>query len=165
MPVILGKHLSSIYREPNRNGSGGVYTGNEAQVSTSAAYTHLYMETAKAPSLKKHFRQKYAKPRKRSGVKDRRGQIIGCVSIEERLKIVDGKSRAGEVSVGKSNGGQEEVDAEQGHRSHFQRNNRAGAEQPDPGQWQGIRGVSELIASPRKRYLFCASVPIVRTWA
>ncbi|MDR2740717.1 MAG: hypothetical protein LBB98_00970, partial [Treponema sp.] len=34
MSVILGKHLSSIYRELNRNGLGGVYTGNEAQPSS-----------------------------------------------------------------------------------------------------------------------------------
>jgi IS30 family transposase len=31
MSVILGKHHRSIYREFNRNGSGGVYTGTEAQ--------------------------------------------------------------------------------------------------------------------------------------
>ncbi|MDR0639045.1 MAG: hypothetical protein LBG27_09150, partial [Spirochaetaceae bacterium] len=31
MTVIAGKRQSSIYREFNRNGSGGVYTGNEAQ--------------------------------------------------------------------------------------------------------------------------------------
>jgi IS30 family transposase len=31
MAVILGKYQSSIYREFNRNRSGGVYTGNEAQ--------------------------------------------------------------------------------------------------------------------------------------
>ena len=31
MAVILGKRQSSIYREFNRNGSGGVYTGNEAR--------------------------------------------------------------------------------------------------------------------------------------
>jgi IS30 family transposase len=31
MAVILGKHLSSIYREINRNRTDGVYTGNEAQ--------------------------------------------------------------------------------------------------------------------------------------
>ena len=31
MSVILGKHQSSIYRPFNRNRSGGVYTGNEAQ--------------------------------------------------------------------------------------------------------------------------------------
>jgi IS30 family transposase len=35
MSVILGKHPSSIYRELNRNGSGGVYTGNEAQAGSA----------------------------------------------------------------------------------------------------------------------------------
>jgi IS30 family transposase len=34
MSVILGKHQSSIYRELNRNGSGGVYTGKEAQATS-----------------------------------------------------------------------------------------------------------------------------------
>jgi IS30 family transposase len=34
MSVILGKHQSSIYREFNRNGSGGVYTGAEAQAAS-----------------------------------------------------------------------------------------------------------------------------------
>jgi IS30 family transposase len=29
--VILGKHPGSVYRELDRNSSGGVYTGNEAQ--------------------------------------------------------------------------------------------------------------------------------------
>jgi IS30 family transposase len=149
MSVILGKHQSSIYREFNRNGSWGVYTGNEAQAaseqrrlnnkpspktddyalmseitalfkkdlspdqisgrlrvqypdrpekqaSTSTIYKYIYQETSKDPSLKDHFRQKQAKPRKRSGVKDRRGQIIGLVSIDERPKIVEEKSRVGD---------------------------------------------------------------------
>ena len=149
MAVILGKHQSSIYREFNRNGSGGVYTGNEAQeasvqrrldnkpspkmddhalmreitalfkkdlspdqisgrlgvlypeqrekqASTSTVYTHLYRETAKDPALKEHFRQKQAKPRKRKGVKDRRGQILDRVCIDERPKIVEEKSRIGD---------------------------------------------------------------------
>ncbi|MDR3115976.1 MAG: hypothetical protein LBU25_10720, partial [Treponema sp.] len=34
MSVIVGKHHSSIYREFNRNGSGGVYTGAEAQAAS-----------------------------------------------------------------------------------------------------------------------------------
>jgi IS30 family transposase len=34
MAVILGRHPSSIYREFSRNGSGGVYTGNEAQAAS-----------------------------------------------------------------------------------------------------------------------------------
>jgi IS30 family transposase len=147
--VILGKHQSSIYREFNRNGSGGVYTGNEAQAasvqrrldnkpspkpdnpalmreitglfkkdlsadqisgrlevlypgqpekqaSTSPIYAHIYQETAKDPSLKDHFRQKQAKPRKRKGTKDRRGRIPDRVSIDERPEIVEEKSRAGD---------------------------------------------------------------------
>jgi IS30 family transposase len=149
MSVILGKHPSSIYREFNRNRTGGVYTGSEAQAtsvqrrlenkpspkiddhalmseitalfkkdlsadqisgrlgvlypdreekqaSTSTIYRHLYRETAQDPPLKVHFRQKHAKPRKRSGVKDRRGQIIGRVSIDERPQIVGEKSRVGD---------------------------------------------------------------------
>ena len=149
MSVILGKHLSSVYREINRNGTGGVYTGNEAQAasvqrrldtkpspkagdhalmreiillfkkdlspeqisgrlgilypgrkekqaSVTTIYTRLYQETAKDGSLRVHFRQQHAKPRKRSGVPDCRGQIINRVSIDERPKIVEEKSRSGD---------------------------------------------------------------------
>ena len=149
MAVIAGKHQSSIYREFNRNGPGGVYTGNEAQAmseqrrldtkpcpktdddalmneitalfrkdlspdqisgrlrvnypdspekqaSPSTIYKHIYQETVCDPSLKEHFRQKHAKPHKRSGVKDRRGQISGRVSIDERPKVVEQKSRIGD---------------------------------------------------------------------
>jgi IS30 family transposase len=45
--VILGKHLSSIYRELNRNRTGGVYTGNEAQ----ALSVHRRLETKPRPKL------------------------------------------------------------------------------------------------------------------
>ena len=68
----------------------------EKKVSASTIYTHLYRETAKDNALKVHFRQKHPKPRKRSGVKDRRGQIIDRVSIDERPKIVEEKSRTGD---------------------------------------------------------------------
>jgi IS30 family transposase len=47
MLVILGKHPSSIYRELNRNGSGGVYTGNEAQ----AASAQRRLESKPSPKL------------------------------------------------------------------------------------------------------------------
>jgi IS30 family transposase len=147
--VILGKHVSSIYRELSRNGTDGVYTGTEAQAvsvqrrldtkpspklddpvltreimalfkqdlspdqisgwlgvgypdrrekqaSPSTVYRYLYQETAKTPELKVHFRQKQAKPRRRKGTKDRRGQIPDRVSIDERPKIVEEKSRVGD---------------------------------------------------------------------
>jgi IS30 family transposase len=45
--VILGKHLSSIYRQINRNGTDGVYTGNEAQ----ALSVQRRLETKPSPKL------------------------------------------------------------------------------------------------------------------
>jgi IS30 family transposase len=47
MSVILGKHLSSIYREINRNGTDGVYTGNNAQ----ALSVQRRLETKPSPKL------------------------------------------------------------------------------------------------------------------
>jgi IS30 family transposase len=149
MSVILGKHPGSVYRELNRNKTGGVYTGKEAheaslqrrldtkprpklddhalrreimrlfkrdlsadqisgrltalypgqpekQASPSTVYTCLYRETAKNPAMKEHFRQKQAKPRKRKGAQERRGQIVDRVSIDKRPKIVEEKSRGGD---------------------------------------------------------------------
>jgi IS30 family transposase len=52
--------------------------------------------TGKDPGLKERFRQKQAKPRKRKGSKDRRGQLVGRVSIDEPSKIVERKFRAGD---------------------------------------------------------------------
>jgi IS30 family transposase len=46
MSVILGKHQSSIYRELNRNGTGGVYTGKEAH------QTSVQRRLDNKPSLK-----------------------------------------------------------------------------------------------------------------
>jgi IS30 family transposase len=68
----------------------------EKQASTSTIYTYLYGETVRDPTLKGHFRQGQAKPRKRKGVKDRRGRILDRVSIDERPKVVEEKSRAGD---------------------------------------------------------------------
>jgi IS30 family transposase len=68
----------------------------EKQASTSTVYACLYRETAKDSALHEHFRQKQAKPRHRKGAKDRRGQIVDRVSIDERPKIVEEKSRSGD---------------------------------------------------------------------
>ncbi|MDR1231585.1 MAG: IS30 family transposase [Spirochaetaceae bacterium] len=70
------------------------------RASASAIYTCLYGETAKDPALKEHFRQKQAKPRLRKGAKDRRGQMLDRVSIDERPKTVGNKSRAGDWEGG-----------------------------------------------------------------
>jgi IS30 family transposase len=68
----------------------------EKQASPSTIYASLYRETAKDPEMKRHFRRKQAKPRRRKGVQDRRGQILDRVSLDERPKIVEEKSRAGD---------------------------------------------------------------------
>jgi IS30 family transposase len=76
---------------------GALYPGQpEMRVSTPAVYLYLYGETAKDPTLGVHFRQKQAKPRRRKGVKDRRGQIPDRISIDEHPKIVEEKTRAGD---------------------------------------------------------------------
>jgi IS30 family transposase len=68
----------------------------EKQVSPSAIYACLYRETAKGPGQKEHFRQNQVKPRHRKGAKDRCGRIPDRVSIDERPKIFEEKSRAGD---------------------------------------------------------------------
>jgi IS30 family transposase len=68
----------------------------EKQASLSTIYPYLYRERAKDPGLKEHFRQRQAKPRKRKGAQDRRGQIVDHPSIDERPKIVEEKSRGGD---------------------------------------------------------------------
>jgi IS30 family transposase len=50
--VILGKHPSSVYRELDRNSSGGVYTGNEAQ----KASVQRRMDNKPSPSMKDKVR-------------------------------------------------------------------------------------------------------------
>jgi len=126
--VILGKHLSSVYRELNGNSCEGIYTGREAQyeaedrrriakdspkmndpvlmgevrelfkrdyspdqiagrlkgiyaenpekwVSHETIYRYLYQRMAEEPTLKHHFRHPRPHRRKRTGKKERRGQI------------------------------------------------------------------------------------------
>jgi IS30 family transposase len=45
--MILGKHPNSIYREINRNGINGVYTGNQAQ----AMSVQRRVDTKPSPTL------------------------------------------------------------------------------------------------------------------
>jgi hypothetical protein len=56
----------------------------------------------KTSALREHFRQKQAKPRKRKEAKDHRGRILDHVSIDERPKIVEEKSRADETSLNRA---------------------------------------------------------------
>jgi IS30 family transposase len=98
----LAQEIIRLFKEglsPERiSGRPGVLHPEELEmrVSTSSICACIYGKTAKDPALKEHFRQKQAKPRLRKGVKDRRRQIPGHVSIEKRPKTVEEKSRAGD---------------------------------------------------------------------
>ena len=59
-------------------------------------YQFIYRDKANGGELHKHLRIANKPYRKRYGKYDRRGQIVDRVSIDERPKIVDDKSRIGD---------------------------------------------------------------------
>lgn len=59
-------------------------------------YQFIYRDKAQGGELHKHLRIANKSYRKRYGKYDRRGQIVNRVSIDERPKIVDEKSRIGD---------------------------------------------------------------------
>jgi IS30 family transposase len=68
----------------------------EKQASPSTIYTGIYRETERDPKMRVHFRQQQTKPRHRKGAPDCRRQISDRVSIDERPKIAEEKSRVGD---------------------------------------------------------------------
>jgi IS30 family transposase len=77
----LAQEIMRLFKEdlsPEQiSGRLGVLDPEQAEMraSTSAVHTCIYGETAKDPALKERFRQKQAKPRRRKGAQDRRGQV------------------------------------------------------------------------------------------
>ena len=61
--------------------------------------TTIYRHVKKDMDLKKHLRHGKKPYRKRGEKKDKRGQIVGRVPIEERPAIVNEKSRLGDVEI------------------------------------------------------------------
>ncbi|PBC66355.1 IS30 family transposase [Fibrobacter sp. UWS1] len=59
----------------------------------------IYRHVNKDEDLKKHLRHGKKPYRKRGEKKDKRGQIVGRVPIEERPAIVDEKSRVGDIEI------------------------------------------------------------------
>ena len=75
--------------------SGWLKTEKKIQVSHEWIYQHIYDDKAQGGKLWQHLRcQK--KKRKRYGSYDRRGQIAGRRSIDERPTIVESKRRLGD---------------------------------------------------------------------
>jgi len=75
--------------------TGRLIMENGSSVSIEWIYLHIYQDKARGGDLWRHLRCRKQR-RKRYGAYDRRGQLIGRVSIDERPAIVDRKSRLGD---------------------------------------------------------------------
>lgn len=145
----LNKHISSIYREINRNSDARncVYKGNLAIrkcnkrhtekpknqcftpeikayikellredlspeqiygkslkdniscVSIETIYKFIWHDKKQAGTLYTHLRNRGKTYRKRGASKDKRGQIVGRIGIENRPKEVDEKQRFGDLEI------------------------------------------------------------------
>ncbi len=69
------------------------------RISHESIYRHIGADKAKGGQLYRHLRWGRKKYRKRYGSKQRRGQIVGAVSIHERPQVVDTKARIGDWEI------------------------------------------------------------------
>jgi IS30 family transposase len=67
-------------------------------ISHQRIYQHIWSDKRHGGTLYKHLRQR-GKKRKAYGSKDKRGQLVNRVSIDERPKIVDEKTRLGDLEI------------------------------------------------------------------
>lgn len=77
--------------------SGRLKLERDLGISHESIYRYLLQDRQKGGELYLHLRHKHKKYQKRYGSTDRRGQIIGRVSIDERPSIVEEKSRIGDL--------------------------------------------------------------------
>lgn len=68
-------------------------------VSVETIYQHVWGDKRRGGDLHTHLRRKGRKYRKRGAKKDSRGVIRDRVSIDERPKVVDDKSRFGDLEI------------------------------------------------------------------
>lgn len=71
----------------------------KACVSVERIYQYIWKDKKQGGSLYKHLRTEGKRYRKRGASKDKRGQIPDKVGIENRPKIVDEKTRIGDVEI------------------------------------------------------------------
>jgi IS30 family transposase len=71
----------------------------EITVSIERIYQHIWTDKREGGDLHTHLRRQGRKYRKRGSAKDSRGRIKNRISIEQRPKIVDTRSRFGDLEV------------------------------------------------------------------
>ena len=70
-----------------------------ACVSTERIYQYIWQDKKKKGALYKHLRTQGKRYRSRGASKDKRGQIVGRIGIENRPKIVEEKTRFGDLEM------------------------------------------------------------------
>ena len=79
--------------------SGSLKRNHDIRISHETIYQHVLADKARGGTLYRHLRRSNKKRKKRYGSHDRRGQIRGRVSIDERPAIVDAKQRIGDWEI------------------------------------------------------------------
>jgi IS30 family transposase len=68
-------------------------------ISIEGIYQYIWLNKRKGGVLYKHLRTKGKKYKKRGGIKDSRGSIVGRVDIDKRPVIVEAKKRLGDMEM------------------------------------------------------------------
>jgi len=79
--------------------SGYLKKNHNIHISHETIYQYILSDKANGGDLYKHLRRALKKRKKRYGSNDRRGQIPGRVSIDNRPEIVDLKERIGDWEI------------------------------------------------------------------
>jgi IS30 family transposase len=79
--------------------SGFLMRKHNIQISHERIYKHVLTDKETGGNLYRHLRHANKKRKKRYGAHDRRGQIRGRVSIDDRPAIVDAKKRIGDWEI------------------------------------------------------------------
>ena len=79
--------------------SGFLARMHHLRISHETIYQHILNDKTKGGNLYRHLRHSHKKRRKRYGSHDRRGQIHGRISIDERPAVVDTRERIGDWEI------------------------------------------------------------------
>lgn len=79
--------------------SGSLRRHYQLHISHESIYRHVWADKKRGGKLYQHLRRSNRKQKKRYGSKQRRGQIPGRVSIDQRPAIVQAKARIGDWEV------------------------------------------------------------------
>jgi IS30 family transposase len=93
--TLIKEQLRGVESSPEQI-SGRLKVEYQLSISHETIYQYLITDRTNGGDLYLHLRHKHKKYRKRYGSTDRRGQIIGRVSIDNRPVIVEEKSRIGD---------------------------------------------------------------------